>query len=261
MDCGFCGGGMRSDARRGVEIDACGGCGGVFFDPGELEGFAGLPRLEERLRREAAGRPLTGRRCPACGGATHAGPAGEGLMDLCDACGGLALDRAALALAAGMALAGGAAVSHASSAPILSDATLDAADVALDVGVEVAGLAMDLHDGHRHDVIGEALASSGEALQAAGDLGDVIYDALSDGDAAEAVAGGAGEAAGAILEGAEGAGEIAVEVAGGLLENAGDVLVGAGELAGALAENAGDLLEGAFSLLGAVLGAIGEIFS
>ncbi len=37
MRCPKCGGAMAEVAKGSVMIDRCGGCGGVFFDAGELE--------------------------------------------------------------------------------------------------------------------------------------------------------------------------------------------------------------------------------
>lgn len=39
--CGKCGGQLKAQAFRGVEIDVCGDCGSVLLDPGELESLAG----------------------------------------------------------------------------------------------------------------------------------------------------------------------------------------------------------------------------
>lgn len=39
--CGKCGGLMKPQDYKGVEIDVCEGCGAVLLDPGELEQLAG----------------------------------------------------------------------------------------------------------------------------------------------------------------------------------------------------------------------------
>lgn len=39
--CGKCGGALKAQNFRGVEIDVCEDCGSVLLDPGELEQLAG----------------------------------------------------------------------------------------------------------------------------------------------------------------------------------------------------------------------------
>lgn len=39
--CGRCGGDLKVQLFKGVEIDICGDCGAVLLDPGELEQLAG----------------------------------------------------------------------------------------------------------------------------------------------------------------------------------------------------------------------------
>ena len=39
--CGKCGGDMRTEVFRGIEIDVCNDCSAVLLDPGELEQLAG----------------------------------------------------------------------------------------------------------------------------------------------------------------------------------------------------------------------------
>jgi hypothetical protein len=41
MHCGKCGGNLKPQGFRGVEIDVCESCGVVLLDPGELETLAG----------------------------------------------------------------------------------------------------------------------------------------------------------------------------------------------------------------------------
>ncbi|MDA0803004.1 MAG: zf-TFIIB domain-containing protein [Planctomycetota bacterium] len=52
MRCPKCGGTMSEVAQGGVMIDKCAGCGGVFFDAGELEIL---------VRHEKAGRSILGK--------------------------------------------------------------------------------------------------------------------------------------------------------------------------------------------------------
>lgn len=39
--CGKCGGLLKAQTFRGIEIDVCGDCGSVLLDPGELEQLGG----------------------------------------------------------------------------------------------------------------------------------------------------------------------------------------------------------------------------
>ena len=43
MKCPKCGSDLTAVAYRGIEIDRCGGCNGIFLDDGELETLAGAP--------------------------------------------------------------------------------------------------------------------------------------------------------------------------------------------------------------------------
>lgn len=43
MKCPKCGSDMTTVTFKGVEIDRCGGCNGIFLDDGELETVAGAP--------------------------------------------------------------------------------------------------------------------------------------------------------------------------------------------------------------------------
>ncbi len=50
MHCPKCGASLQEIVFRGVRIDKCFGCGGVFLDDGELEELAGNPGFFEALR-------------------------------------------------------------------------------------------------------------------------------------------------------------------------------------------------------------------
>lgn len=50
MHCPKCGVDLEEIVFRGVRIDKCFGCGGVFLDDGELEELAGKPGFFEALR-------------------------------------------------------------------------------------------------------------------------------------------------------------------------------------------------------------------
>jgi hypothetical protein len=50
MHCPKCGSDLEEFVFRGVKIDKCFGCGGVYLDDGELEQLAGKPGWFEALR-------------------------------------------------------------------------------------------------------------------------------------------------------------------------------------------------------------------
>lgn len=51
MHCPKCGLKLEEITFRGVRVDKCFACGGVFLDDGELEDLAGQPGFFEALRR------------------------------------------------------------------------------------------------------------------------------------------------------------------------------------------------------------------
>jgi hypothetical protein len=51
MHCPKCGMTLEEITFRGVRVDKCFGCGGVYLDDGELEELAGQPGFFEALRR------------------------------------------------------------------------------------------------------------------------------------------------------------------------------------------------------------------
>lgn len=51
MCCPKCGMSLEEITFRGVRVDKCFGCGGVYLDDGELEELAGQPGFFEALRR------------------------------------------------------------------------------------------------------------------------------------------------------------------------------------------------------------------
>ena len=51
MHCPKCGAQLEEIEFRGVRVDKCFGCGGVFLDDGELEQLAGKPGWFEAMRR------------------------------------------------------------------------------------------------------------------------------------------------------------------------------------------------------------------
>jgi hypothetical protein len=51
MHCPTCGLKLEEITFRGVRVDKCFACGGVFLDDGELEELAGQPGFFEALRR------------------------------------------------------------------------------------------------------------------------------------------------------------------------------------------------------------------
>ncbi len=55
MHCPKCGMELSEITFRGVKVDKCFACGGVWLDDGELEELAGKPGFFEALRRLFAG--------------------------------------------------------------------------------------------------------------------------------------------------------------------------------------------------------------
>ncbi len=50
MHCPKCGSSLTEITFRGVKVDKCFGCGGVYLDDGELEQLAGKPGWFEAMR-------------------------------------------------------------------------------------------------------------------------------------------------------------------------------------------------------------------
>jgi Zn-finger nucleic acid-binding protein len=85
----------------GLRLDRCAGCGGLWFDEGELASFAG--ELGHGALKETSVRHVfkaTGdgpRPCPRCAApALRGGTAGAVEVDLCDGCGGFFLGKDSL---------------------------------------------------------------------------------------------------------------------------------------------------------------------
>lgn len=89
----------------GVEIDLCVGCSGIWLDRGELAqlreraGFRDLRELKRLSEGNRAVPPSSHRvqlACPSCTGTLAAVPMGTVLIDACDHCEGIWLDRGEL---------------------------------------------------------------------------------------------------------------------------------------------------------------------
>jgi Zn-finger nucleic acid-binding protein len=98
----------------GMEVDLCPSCGGLWLDRGELERLNRVPRdAVEQLRfaltgGEQAGVSPTQTACPACPGALQQVKLGRVLIDYCEKCRGVFLDKGELDAA--MAAVRGASV-------------------------------------------------------------------------------------------------------------------------------------------------------
>jgi Zn-finger nucleic acid-binding protein len=91
-----------------VEVDFCGACKGIFFDPGEagiwLEMASDLPQLEASLGQARA----TDLSCPKCGEGFQELPHAGGsnlLLDRCQGCHGIWFDAAEIPKAEAIAAA------------------------------------------------------------------------------------------------------------------------------------------------------------
>jgi hypothetical protein len=91
--CPGCESALRAVALRGIELDRCDSCGGVWVDP---HGLA-------RLATERAGEPgsETPRCCPDCGYLLRWATAGDVLVERCPECSGLYLSADSLRTLAG----------------------------------------------------------------------------------------------------------------------------------------------------------------
>lgn len=103
---------MEHLQHAGEHLDQCGGCGGVWFDEGELRAYAharvAANLREGTLRRYFRSLEGEGTECPACGSpALRAGEAGGLALRGCDGCGGFFLPPATLEKLDGLAAVGG----------------------------------------------------------------------------------------------------------------------------------------------------------
>lgn len=102
MKCAKCDGEMKKVTLRGVEIDRCRKCGGIFLDKGELETIdqADIGTLFDRgaySRRKPDMDELPAT-CPHCQKPMMSFQAAGGVnIDWCEQCEGIFLDRGELA--------------------------------------------------------------------------------------------------------------------------------------------------------------------
>ncbi len=82
MDCMICGKTMETKEFKGVEIDYCPKCGGVWLERGELEDLSGLDL--EKARR------IT---CNKCQGEMSTRVISDVEIDYCPKCGNVWLDK------------------------------------------------------------------------------------------------------------------------------------------------------------------------
>lgn len=94
--CPACDRRMERYEVRGVEIDICPGCRGVWFEAGELPRMAGLAFEDAPSARELASAQRSERRCPSCAlwlYERELGPDSGVMVDQCVQCSGLFLDH------------------------------------------------------------------------------------------------------------------------------------------------------------------------
>lgn len=95
MDCPRCGTQLVAGGYHSIQLDFCGGCGGAWFDAGELRQVHGLAEDlsgERGLDLDDAARI----RCPSCSGLMESrwfSPSCRTLVDHCPTCHGVWLDR------------------------------------------------------------------------------------------------------------------------------------------------------------------------
>lgn len=103
MSCPACGARMDAIEVRGVTIDSCRRCHGLWLDPGELAALTGQRQEPAGLQR--SGSVIQPRACPRCGGRLLLVRWRRGLavwLDLCLRCRGMFLDRRARQAVAGI---------------------------------------------------------------------------------------------------------------------------------------------------------------
>lgn len=85
-----------------IEVDLCPSCGGLWLDRGEIERLAKVPRPEvDELRKVLTGGAQAGfsdtpSACPACPGKLTEARVGKVLVDVCNQCRGVFLDKGEL---------------------------------------------------------------------------------------------------------------------------------------------------------------------
>lgn len=95
-ECPACGADMKHLHHAGEHLDECTGCGGVWFDAGELRAYAHAKVVgnlrEGTLRHFFKAMGGDARRCPSCGSpALHDGETEGHAISGCDGCGGFFL--------------------------------------------------------------------------------------------------------------------------------------------------------------------------
>lgn len=81
---------------EGVTIDACGACGGTWFDHRELRRVSHDKELEQLALRTRRSAEETDATCPRCQAACHEAWIADIPVDACHQCHGLWLDRGEL---------------------------------------------------------------------------------------------------------------------------------------------------------------------
>lgn len=96
---------MDRKSIRGVEIDVCGGCGGIWLDRGELiklklkAGKRTIENIQDSKAEVVKVPPTSGRvrlPCPVCEGKLLPLQVEQVAVEICNSCGGLFLDHGEL---------------------------------------------------------------------------------------------------------------------------------------------------------------------
>lgn len=103
--CTKCNNVMDRKSIRGVEIDVCGGCGGIWLDRGELiklklkAGKRTIENIQDSKAEVVKVPPTSGRvrlPCPVCEGKLLPLQVEQVAVEICNSCGGLFLDHGEL---------------------------------------------------------------------------------------------------------------------------------------------------------------------
>ena len=96
VDCPRCWVRAERKLRRGIEVDICPKCGGIWLDTRELKKLISNPSLHTHLTRYVGLESKSKLLCPRCGGLMNLEHAEEVEVDVCLTCKGIWLDRGEL---------------------------------------------------------------------------------------------------------------------------------------------------------------------
>jgi Zn-finger nucleic acid-binding protein len=96
VDCPRCWVRAERKSRKGIEIDICPKCGGIWLDTKELKKLISNPTLHRHLTKYVGVESKSKLLCPRCGGLMNLERADEIEVDVCLTCKGIWLDRGEL---------------------------------------------------------------------------------------------------------------------------------------------------------------------